>query len=331
MKRQYNLALMPQKKGAAVVEFAQNFSDLADHYLLGENSYPHVTLYQFETDEAALNALGERLKREWQERPLALEFNEWTYVTYDNSTYWLSLMPNQSEILHKMHAHIADLIQQPVKESFTPHMTLMNSKMKEGAKEIQARWHLYATIADYFVLTLGKSDPVGQFTEILRRSQYMGECCCGAIQFYCEGDPFFTQYCHCNKCREIATPSRREVDKQGYAWTAGYRTADFKMTAGMDHLEEVVRNNAKLLRCRSCHGLIYGISLDPKKQGGIGVNVNNFYFAGGMPECFKSVRHVWYVNRKVDFEDGLQKFKDAPREQFGSGVLWEGDEVARGE
>ncbi len=33
---------------------------------------------------------------------------------------------------------------------------------------------------------------------------YLGKCHCGTIAFECEGDPIFTQYCHCNKCREIA-------------------------------------------------------------------------------------------------------------------------------
>lgn len=152
-------------------------------------------------------------------------------------------------------------------------------------------------------------------------SNYSGECYCGTIKFYCDGDPFFTQYCHCNKCREVAALSKRDSDKSGYAWTAGYLTSAFHITSGSHSLDEVIKNNAKLLLCKSCHGLIYGISLDPNKQAGIGINVNNFTFANAVPDTFKPVRHIWYVDRIIDFNDNLPKFKDAPKEQFGSGEL----------
>jgi len=158
-------------------------------------------------------------------------------------------------------------------------------------------------------------------------SEYLGECHCGTVKFHCDGDPFFTQYCHCNKCREVASQSSRDADKQGYAWTAGYLTTRFKITSGLDNLDEMNRNNAKLLLCKSCHSFIYGISLDSNKQAGIGINANNFHFKGEIPESFAPVRHIWYANRMITFDDNLPKFKDAPKEQFGSGELWnENDE-----
>jgi hypothetical protein len=113
------------------------------------------------------------------------------------------------------------------------------------------------------------------------------------------------------------------TDKQGYAWTAGYLISSFNITSGFDNLDEVIRNNAKLLLCKSCRCLIYGISLDPDKQAGIGINANNFHFTGPIPESFNPVRHIWYVNRTINFDDNLPKFKDAPKEQFGSGELCE--------
>ncbi|HVY53427.1 MAG TPA: hypothetical protein VHA13_02795 [Gammaproteobacteria bacterium] len=109
-------------------------------------------------------------------------------------------------------------------------------------------------------------------------AHYTGECYCGSIKFLCDGDPFFTQYCHCNKCREVSAHSKRDADKLGYAWTAGYLTSSLNINSGKDNLEEIVRNNAKLLLCKSCRSLIYGISLDPNKQARIGINVNNFHF-----------------------------------------------------
>lgn len=90
----------------------------------------------------------------------------------------------------------------------------------------------------------------------------------------------------------------------------------------MNNLDEIIKNNAKLLLCKSCRGLIYGISLDPLKQGGIGINVNNFEFKNDLPASFIPVRHIWYVNRIIDFDDELPKYINAPKEQFGSGELW---------
>ena len=140
-------------------------------------------------------------------------------------------------------------------------------------------------------------------------TQYQGECHCGSVKFVCEGEPLFTQYCHCSKCREIAHLSKRETDKFGYGYTAAYLRANFFMTAGAEGLEEIIRN-------------IYGISLDETKQAGIGINSNNFDFKGLVPISFKPVRHIWYLNRIVDFNDDLMKYKDTPKEQFGSGELY---------
>lgn len=157
-------------------------------------------------------------------------------------------------------------------------------------------------------------------------SKHLGACCCGSVKFYCDSDPIFTQYCHCNKCREIASQSKRNVDKQGFAWTAGYLKSRFNITLGNDNLDEIIRNNAKLLLCKTCRCLIYGISVDPDKQEGIGINVNNFYFTSSIPESFKPLRHIYYLNRVVTFNDNLPKFKDAPTEQFGTGEVWTNDD-----
>ena len=151
-------------------------------------------------------------------------------------------------------------------------------------------------------------------------TNYHGQCICEKVQFICTGEPIFTQYCHCNKCREIALMSENEQDKIGYSYTAAYLIQNFDITAGESNLDELIRQSARLLLCSTCKSLIYGISLDPAKQGGIGINVNNFSF-NNIPESFKPVRHTWYTNRIVNFNDDLPKFKDAPKEQFGSGEL----------
>lgn len=152
--------------------------------------------------------------------------------------------------------------------------------------------------------------------------KYHGQCWCGEVTFECDGDPLFTQYCHCGKCREIMSLSSRESDKAGYAFTAAYLTNKFKITSDAE-LEEVIRNNAKLLLCANCKSQIYGISIDPELQAGIGINANNFIFEDEMPAAFKPVRHIWYLDRIHDAHDNLPKFKDAPQDQFGTGELYE--------
>lgn len=152
---------------------------------------------------------------------------------------------------------------------------------------------------------------------------YHGQCSCGKIKFICTDEPVFTQYCHCNKCREIALMSENKQDKVGYSYTAAYLTQNFRVTTGENNIEELIRQNSKLLLCSTCKSLIYGISLDPTKQGGIGINVNNFDFDDKVPDSFKPLRHTWYANRIVEFNDDLPKYKDAPIEQFGSGEVLE--------
>lgn len=154
-------------------------------------------------------------------------------------------------------------------------------------------------------------------------TQYFGECVCSAVKFCCEGEPLFTQYCHCNKCRDIASLSKRETDQLGYGYTAAYLLSNFTITSGRDNLDELIRRNAKLLLCKTCHSLIYGISLDLDKQAGIGINANNFKFSSAIPDSFTPVRHIWYSSRIVDFDDGLPKYIDAPKEQCGTGDLYE--------
>ena len=119
----------------------------------------------------------------------------------------------------------------------------------------------------------------------------------------------------------MAASSTRGADKSGYGYTAAYWTSNFNILSGADNLDEIPKNSASHFLCKDCHCLIYGRSLDPGKQSGIGVNVNNFSFKGTMPQSFKPVRHVWYSNRIIDFKDDLPKYKDAPKEQFGTGEL----------
>jgi len=176
MKRKYNLALVPQTNADEVVSFARKFSSIADKYLLGKNSNPHVTLYQFEAEEKEVDDIWARISDQWEEKLITLEFSKLSCVTFDNITYWVSLLPDKSALLHKMHSHIADMIGLTVKKSFDPHMTLINSKNKDYRNEVQRLSPGYHTIADTFILCLGRSDDVGQLIEILYHHESVKIC-----------------------------------------------------------------------------------------------------------------------------------------------------------
>lgn len=171
MKNKYNLALIPldTSKSNQAITFAQKFTGLADKYLLGEKSHPHVTLYQFEADENEIDSIWERVRKAWQEKPINLEFKEFSCLTFDNQVHWISLLPSNCDVLHKMHRQIADLIKLPTKKSFDPHMTLISTKNTEYKKEVDEASKLYTPIVDAFVLALGKSDEVGQLTDLISK------------------------------------------------------------------------------------------------------------------------------------------------------------------
>ena len=67
--------------------------------------------------------------------------------------------------------------------------------------------------------------------------EYYGACSCDSAKFTVTGEPLFTQYCHCNKCREILARSNRTEDNVGHAFTAAYLTkmlTQLKMPKGQD-------------------------------------------------------------------------------------------------
>lgn len=169
MKKKYNLALIPTSKGNEVITLAKKFAGIANTYILSEKSLPHVTLYQFQAKEEELSEIWQKICSVWQEKTIDLEFNQFSGITFDNHIFWISLLPNQSEALHKMHLDTADILQLPVKQSFDPHMTLINSRNKEYEKAVALISGSYKPIYDTFILSLGTSDDVGQLTKIIYR------------------------------------------------------------------------------------------------------------------------------------------------------------------
>lgn len=163
----YNLILTPISKGNEIIKCANHFLRIADKYLLSEGSLPHVTLYQFEAKEDAIEDIWKRVKDAWKEEPIELEFKEFSCISFDGEIFWVSLLPNNNDKLHKMHDNIAQVLDMPIKKNFDPHMTLFNSRNKDYEKHVDIIKSSYKLISDTFVLSLGNSDDVGQLTKII--------------------------------------------------------------------------------------------------------------------------------------------------------------------
>jgi 2'-5' RNA ligase len=168
MKKRYNLALIPLTKANDIIKIAAAFSAFSYQYCLGECSLPHVTLYHFDYDETEIADLWEKALMVFPSEKILLTFSSLSVTNNIKQIYWLALMPNQRPQLQVLHQIIADLLSLPVKATFDPHMTLLNSQSSQQLKEaIQKIEKNYQPIIDNFVLALGKSDPVGQLTEII--------------------------------------------------------------------------------------------------------------------------------------------------------------------
>jgi hypothetical protein len=120
----------------------------------------------------------------------------------------------------------------------------------------------------------------------------------------------------------MASDSQNPKDKIGYNFTAAYLTTAFTITEGLDYLVSKLVGTSHLYFCGKCNSLIYGISSDPAKQQGIGININNLEFPAGIPSSFKPIRHIWYPDRITDISDELPKFINSPKDQLGTGELF---------
>ncbi|MBA3661546.1 MAG: hypothetical protein H0W64_07450 [Gammaproteobacteria bacterium] len=166
MKNRYNLALIPLSKSFAVTSLAQQMSSLAHEYLPGERSLPHVTLYHFEAEENNIATIWKQIIDQCDSTSIVLKFNKISYKC-DDTICWIALLPEQGEALRKMHDLIANVLSMPIKKYYDPHMTLLNTTDKDYVNKSNALITPYLPILDTFILSLGSSDEIGQFMEVI--------------------------------------------------------------------------------------------------------------------------------------------------------------------
>jgi 2'-5' RNA ligase len=130
---QYNIALIPTIHTQTIIQLASPFADIKDDYLLGLNSLPHVTLYQFNLASKDLEKTWSHIAKHYQHlKPLKLTFTRYSFTSSDKKTYWIALLPDVRIILDQMHTQIAEILKLPIKKSFEPHMTLCNTLNKNS-------------------------------------------------------------------------------------------------------------------------------------------------------------------------------------------------------
>ncbi len=143
------------------------------------------------------------------------------------------------------------------------------------------------------------------------KTNHIGSCFCGDVEFTLSGEPEAMAYCHCDSCRH---------------WSAGpvsaftlWKPDSIKLISGMDNIDAFDKNpgtNDESLksirkRCKTCGGHLY---TEHPGMGLIDVPsavIKNF--------AFKPAFHVHYQETVQPMRDGLPKFKDLPAEAGGSG------------
>lgn len=177
MLKKYNIALIPTTVKENFIKNSQYFYKISDQYQLGEKSLPHVTLYQFHAKEQDIEQVWMKICGALLEHSIRLEFKEFSYITFNNTIFWISLLPDQRDALNKMHQLVAKTVNVPINKSYDPHLTLVNTKnkkYKEIANELEKS---YLPTSDDFVLALGECDDIGQFTKIIYKSEMRKMAC----------------------------------------------------------------------------------------------------------------------------------------------------------
>ncbi|MDP3560056.1 MAG: 2'-5' RNA ligase family protein [Legionellaceae bacterium] len=169
--KKYNIALLPVNKRDAFIAFSQKFSIMDPLYNLSEKSLPHVTLCQFYREESEVEATWEEVCAALNSHALDLEFKSFSFITFDNTIFWISLMPRDVPKLYKLQAEVASVLKVSGKKPFDPHLTLMSTLDAAYESKAASLIEEYRPIADKFILALGECDELGQFVNIIHQKE----------------------------------------------------------------------------------------------------------------------------------------------------------------
>jgi 2'-5' RNA ligase len=169
MIKRSNIALIPTQANQQIIDCASHFTEIANNYLLGKQSLPHVTLYQLNGNDHDIPDIIKKLSAIQTIKSIDLSFETFSCISFDQKVHWASLMPDKIAVLMQWHKQIAECMNQPIKPTYDPHMTLMNTKQHDYELLVDAVKLQYKAIKDKFILSIGESDEIGQYLKVIHR------------------------------------------------------------------------------------------------------------------------------------------------------------------
>lgn len=173
-KKKYNIALLPVNRQKTLIQYAKIFANISDEYLLGNQSLPHLTLCQFLAELHEAIQIWKQVCNSLDKKTIDLYFKEISYISFDNEVFWVSLLPTKTDDLIKIHYEVAHIVKFPINKSFQkydPHITLVNTKKHECSSYVKKLSETFTPFEDRFVLSMGKSDEIGQLVEVINLYQ----------------------------------------------------------------------------------------------------------------------------------------------------------------
>ncbi|PJD93003.1 MAG: hypothetical protein CK426_05625 [Legionella sp.] len=168
--KKYNIAIIPVNQSKAFTAFSQKFTWLDPVYHLGEKSLPHITICQFYRDENEIENTWKDICIKISDYSLDLKFTGFSFITFDNNIFWISLMPDDVSELHKLQSEIAVVLDVSNKRPYDPHLTLIGTLDSTYESKSALLTKEYSPISDKFVLALGECDELGQFIRVIYRA-----------------------------------------------------------------------------------------------------------------------------------------------------------------
>jgi hypothetical protein len=137
------------------------------------------------------------------------------------------------------------------------------------------------------------------------QARHNGSCFCGAVEVETTGEPFAMGYCHCSDCRAWAA-----APVNGFTL---WKLEAVKVKRGKEFLATYRKTERSHRQyCAKCGGHV--MTTHPREEF---IDV----YAAILPTLtFKPQMHVHYGETVLHIKDGLQKFKQLPKEFGGSGV-----------
>lgn len=164
--KKYIIAYTPCQNYDTFLGLTYGKISCSEGYCIGENSIPHITLSQFYAEPEALTDIWNSVTRETNHHVIEVNFNEYSYLTFDGRVYWLSLLPSQTEELFEMHNTVSQYVDSIRKDIYDPHLTLFNF-LEHSFLTKRETLESDVSIREKFVLSLGECDSFGQLTKII--------------------------------------------------------------------------------------------------------------------------------------------------------------------